>query len=225
MASALRFRVVSDASPIYLGQRISLPALGLSSAASGNSETVLEMLVVTFFLLSLSAAAKAQTVPDLNTTAYLGRWYQVYSDLLVEATFENASYCDTADYGLNANGSISVLNRERQYGVDGPERRILGWAAQDNATSAPGQLTVHLQTTWFGAPYWVYELGPVKDGLYEYSIVSDPLKATLFVLARNVSEFFATWNANVTATLKNLGFTGLFNTPLVTIQDNCTYWD
>jgi apolipoprotein D and lipocalin family protein len=184
------------------------------------------MLIAPFFLsLFTFIVSDAQTVPDLNTTAYLGRWYQVYSDLIVEATFENASFCDTADYGLNANGTISVLNRERQYGVDGPERRILGWAAQDNATSAPGQLTVHLQTTWFGAPYWVYELGPVKDGLYEYSIVSDPLKATLFVLARNVSEFFATWNANVTATLKNLGFTGLFNTPLVTIQDNCTYWD
>ena len=153
----------------------------------------------------------------------MGRWYQVYSDLVVEATFENASYCDTADYGLFPNGTISVLNRERQYGVDGPEREIFGWAAE---SAEPGQLTVHLQTTGFGAPYWIYELGPqtYNNSLYEYSIVSDPFKATLFVLARNVSEFYDRWNANVTASLSALGFTGFFNSPLMTNQIGCTYW-
>ena len=176
-----------------------------------------------FVLLGLCAVAASQTVPSVNTTAYLGRWYQVYSDLIVEATFENASYCDTADYGLYPNGTISVLNRERQYGVDGPEREIFGWAAE---SAVPGQLTVHLQTTGFGAPYWIYELGPqtYNDSLYEYSIVSDPLKATLFVLARNVSEFYERWNANVSATLSALGFTGFFNSPLMTTQIGCTYW-
>jgi lipocalin len=146
----------------------------------------------------------------------------VYSDLVVEATFENASYCDTADYGLWPNGTISVLNRERQYGVDGPEREIYGWAS---STAEPGQLTVHLEGTGgFGAPYWVYELGPTKNGIYSYSIVSDPLKATLFVLARNVSEFYAHWNVSVRATLAGLGFTGFLNAPLETVQDGCTYW-
>jgi lipocalin len=180
-----------------------------------------------FLLLSLFAGAVSQTVPSLNTTAYLGRWYQVYSDLIVEATFENASYCDTADYGLYPNGTISVWNRERQYGVDGPERQIFGWAAAADPTANPGQFTVHLQDTGnFGAPYWIYELGPATYGgwMYEYSIVSDPLKATLFVLARNVSEFFVRWNANVSATLASLGFNGLFNTPLPTTQVGCTYW-
>ena len=180
----------------------------------------------TALLFAFLGTAVCQTVPELNTTAYLGRWYQMYSDLIVEATFENASYCDTADYGLWPNGTISVLNRERQYGVDGPEREIHGWAEVNNATTEPGQLTVHLQTVGLGAPYWVYELGPATyDGwMYEYSIVSDPFKATLFVLARNVSEFYARWNANVSASLARLGFTGLLNTPLATVQEGCTYW-
>jgi lipocalin len=183
------------------------------------------MKSVALLFAYLAASAGAQTVGELNTTAYLGRWYQVYSDLIVEATFENASYCDTADYGLWPNGTISVLNRERQYGVDGPEREIFGWAAADSAAE-PGQLTVHLQTVGLGAPYWVYELGPAtyNGSLYEYSIVSDPFKATLFVLARNVSEFYTRWNANVSATLKALGFTGIFNSPLTTVQIGCTYW-
>ena len=173
----------------------------------------------------LVASAFSQTVMELNTTQYLGRWYQVYGDLAVDITFENSSYCDTADYGLNPNGTISVLNRERQYGPDGPERIINGWAALDNETQ-PGQFTVHLQTVGLGAPYWVYQLGPAtyNDSLYEYSIVSDPLKFTLFVLARNVTEFFIYWAGDVLNYLEDEGFTGLFNTPTLTPQTNCTYW-
>lgn len=171
---------------------------------------------------ALFSTVASQTVNELNTTAYLGRWYQIYSDFIVQATFENNSYCDTADYGIWPNGTISVLNRERQYSVTGPERVINGWAEIGNL-SQPGQLTVHLQTVQFGAPYWIYELGPAtyNGWMYEYSIVSDPLKATLFVLARNVSEFYSKWNANVSATLNELGFTGIFNTPIATIQDGC----
>ena len=177
-------------------------------------------------LFACVAIATSQTVPELNVTAYLGRWYQMYSDFIVEATFENSSYCDTADYGLWPNGTISVWNRERQYSVVGPERQIYGWAAAADNTTEPGQLTVHLQATGFGAPYWIYELGPATymGWMYEYSIVSDPLKATLFVLARNVTEFLARWNANVTAALVRLGFNGLFNTPLPTTQIGCKYY-
>jgi apolipoprotein D and lipocalin family protein len=177
--------------------------------------------------LALAAAClAAATVPQLDQSRYLGRWFQMYSDFAVDATFENSSYCDTADYGLNPNGTISVLNRERQYSVDGPERRILGWAAATDPAQ-PGQLTVYLQTTDFPAPYWVYALGPptyTRAGLYEYSIVSDPLKLTLFVLARNATEFAAKWGANVTAYLAAEGFTNILNKPIPTVQQGCTYW-
>jgi lipocalin len=166
-----------------------------------------------------------QTVPELETEKYLGRWYQAYADLAVYLTFENSTFCDTADYGLNSNGTISVLNRERQFAPDGPERPIYGWAATPNA-SEPGQLVVHLQTANFPAPYWVYELGPAtyNGSLYEYAVVSDPLKATLFVLARNLTTFAANWSAGVLQRLHDAGFTGFLNTPIVTPQENCTYW-
>jgi lipocalin len=175
--------------------------------------------------LFISSTAIAQ-VTELNRTQYLGRWYQAYSDFAVEATFENNSYCVTADYGIYPNNTISVLNRERQYNISGPERRILGWADLSNA-SEPGELTVHLQTTTgFGAPYWVYELGPptYNGSLYEYSIVSDPLKFTLFVLARNLTEFASIWASGVLERLKENGFTEFWNTPIATVQENCEYW-
>ena len=153
---------------------------------------------------------------------YYGRWYQVYSDLAVVATFENSSYCVIADYAPNPNGTVAVENRETNYNVSGPERRILGWAEQGNPEK-PGELTVHLQTTQFGAPYWIYELGPVVDGLYDYSVVSDPFLLTLFVLTRNLTRFATEYNTNVTSTLRSLGFTGFLNTPIATVQAGCIY--
>lgn len=170
------------------------------------------------------AVFASSQVTELNRTQYLGRWYQVYSDLFVDATFENSSFCDTADYGLYKNNTISVLNRERQYNTSGPEREIFGWADVEDA-SKPGELTVHLQTTEFPAPYWVFQLGPVEKDQYEYSIVSDPVKLTLFVLARNVSKFFKHYNAAVLAYLADQGFTGLLNSPVATPQEGCVYWE
>ncbi len=58
-------------------------------------------------------------------------------------------------------------NRERHGSIEGPEDRILGWAQASNA-SRPGELTVHLQTTSFPAPYWVYELGPATYNGSQY---------------------------------------------------------
>jgi apolipoprotein D and lipocalin family protein len=172
--------------------------------------------------LTFAALASAQ-VTELNRTQYLGRWYQVYADLAVDLTFENSSFCDTADYAIYPNDTISVWNRERQYNTTGPERQIFGWAETADPTK-PGELTVHLQTTGFGAPYWVYQLGPVENQEYQYSIVSDPLKFTLFVLARNVRRFMDLWNTNVTEWLKANGFVELWNTPILTTQEGCKYW-
>lgn len=175
-----------------------------------------------FGLFCLFIGASAQTVPVVNQTAYLGHWTQVYSDLIVEATFENASFCVTADYGVNTNGTISVLNRERQGSVEGPERRVLGWAATDSPTQE-GQLTVHLQTAPFPAPYWIYALGPntFNGSLYEWSIVSDPLKATLFVLVRNLTAFEERWDSEILEFLSSNGFTKTWNVPIPTIQEGC----
>lgn len=187
-----------------------------------------------------TAVVSFAPVQTFNPNAYVGRWYQAFSDLAVTATFENSSYCVTADYGFYPNNTISVLNSERQYSVDGPERVIYGWAQQDTNTSA-GELTVHLQTTNFPAPYWIFELGPLvehgstrgetfsKDpqtnngSYYSYSIVSDPFHLTLFVLARNLTDFALNYQDDVIQTLQEAGFTNFLNTPSQTVQDGCIY--
>lgn len=191
-----------------------------------------ELLYIWLFtkLVATLTSAQWNPVPVVDVNQYLGRWYQAYSDLAVTATFENASYCVTADYGMYPNGTISVWNRERQYSVAGSEREIFGWAAASNS-SRPGELTVHLQNTGgFGAPYWIFDLGPSvpvdANGTmgYAYSVVSDPFRLTLFVLARNLTEFAELWEADVLAELKEAGYTGWLNTPTATVQENCSYY-
>jgi lipocalin len=183
------------------------------------------------FVAAAASLSDWKPVSDLQVEFYTGRWYQMYADAAVDLTFENSSYCVTADYGVNPNRTISVLNRERQYSVDGPERIIQGWAQAANA-SQPGQLTVHLQGTGsFGAPYWIFELGPIGlypdangNPQYDYAIVSDPFLLTLFVLARNTTEFANLYQTSVLASLKAAGYTSLLNTPVATVQEGCTYW-
>jgi hypothetical protein len=71
------------------------------------------------------------------------------------------------------------------------------------------------------APYWVLELGPIINGLYDYSIVSDNMGLSLFVLTRDVDRFYELYDNIVLKSLNEFGFNKAFNTPLVMNQTDC----
>jgi len=156
------------------------------------------------------------TVATLNVNQFMGTWYQVYSDPFVRSTFEQNGRCVTAEYQVVGNNNISVHNS--QLDASGNLQEIYGYAFVKDS-SKPGQLTVNLNG--HDAPYWVYELGPVFDGVYDYAIVSDPTKTSLFVLARNVEQFNEKYDTQVLDNLRTLKFTGLRNRPIKTDQTNC----
>lgn len=97
-------------------------------------------------------------------------------------TFEKGGVCIFADYGLLPNGSISVYNEMRIGTPDGPFNNITGHATPDGS-GVLGHLSVTLGAKAFAAPYWIIALGPVFNGKYEYSIVTDFLQATMSVNA------------------------------------------
>lgn len=107
-----------------------------------------------------------------------------------------------------------------------PALIYIGYATQPNPDE-PGQLTVTFESVdSFGAPYWVLDLGPInaETGLYDWSIVSDPFTAYLFVLARDVEDFNEKYDAEVSQKLVDLGFTKKFNSPIATYQkEDCLY--
>lgn len=87
---------------------------------------------------------------------------------------------------------------------------------------------MYLNGVSFGFQYWVIAVGPATygaAGLYQFAVVSDPMQLSLFVLARNVNNYMATYDAGVQAMLASAGFNTEINTPLPTMQTNCTYPD
>lgn len=163
------------------------------------------------------------TVSSLNVSQYLGLWYQVYSDAF-DSLFEPDVYCATANYGLNTNGTVSVLNIDRKGGFNGTRGAVRGYAFQPNPTTFPGRLEVVFPFTPIPSPYWVLQVGPVVKDQYQYTVVSDFEKISLFVMARNVTEYNTAYSLKVADFLQSMGFDGLFNSPYVVPQGlECQY--
>jgi lipocalin len=82
---------------------------------------------------------------------------------------------------------------------------------------------VHLAGVPADAPYWILAVGPVVNDQYQYAVVSDEFRITLFVLARDVQGFNSTYNDYVVnSLLPELGFSG-FNGPIPIQQVGCIY--
>ena len=171
---------------------------------------------------SLFTAQSYKPVDTLNLSQYDGLWYEIYGDR-ADRAFQGFGTCITAEYTIENENNVSVFNREIR--KDGTVDTIEGYAFyEDNCTG--GDLTVYLEGTASTAPYWVLELGPVVNDEYDYAIVSDDKQFTLFVLVRNVTNFFELYNDDVMDTLVEMGFTKKINEPMLIEQyTECVYSD
>lgn len=166
----------------------------------------------------LTASVAVKPIPYLNITQYTGLWYEVYEDL-VDRSFQGFGKCITAYYDVISDNNISVFNKEQTR--DGSLSSINGYAYYKSDASG-GELTVSLDGTPGDAPYWILAVGPVINDIYQYSIVSDNNGLTLFVLARDVSEFFLSYNNTVYSMLIDFGFVTKYNSPLLVEQNECS---
>ena len=177
------------------------------------------LVLIFVFFMYICFAQEYKPVDSIDLKSYDGRWYQVYKDLS-DMTFQGFGTCAVADYLILDTNNISVLNS--QIDKDGTLDQITGFAFYSEGNSG-GELTVDLDGTPGNAPYWVIEVGPVINNEYQYSIVSDNLKVSLFVLARNVTEFYDLYDDEVKKSLECYGFTKNINKPLVMEQIDCDY--
>ena len=171
------------------------------------------------FSIFIATCRCKNTVNFLDLDKYQGRWYQIYGNNF-DQLFEKFASCITADYTLIPNGNVSVLNS--QYEKTKGITQIKGYAYygyNTDSKSYPGELTVHLNGVPYDSPYWVYNLGPEVNSYYEWAIVSDPLKVSLFVLARDVDVYYDEYDNEVVKILHNNGFNNLVNIT----HDNCQY--
>ena len=165
--------------------------------------------------ISFSFGKEYKAVDELDLTKYMGKWYEVYQDNF-NRLFQGNGKCSTATYKLTDDDKVSVFNEQI---TNDKYDTIAGYAYyKDN--DCCGYLTVQLKGTP-EAPYWVLELGPIVDDLYDYSIVSDDKALSLFVLTRDVDRFFKLYNDQVLNSLKELGFTQKYNYPKIMNQTDC----
>ncbi len=116
------------------------------------------------------------TVDYVDSDRYLGKWYEI-------ARYPNAFESEdcvgvTAEYGLNGDGSISVLNtcRDEEWAIT---EQIEGYA-----TIADAESNAKLSVTFFppfAGDYWILDLG--ED--YEYAVVGEPSRSFFWILSRN----------------------------------------
>ena len=174
-------------------------------------------LTILFGLCYLSLAKEYKAVDDLDLPSYMGKWFQVYQDNF-NKLFQRNGKCSTATYEIVGDNKVSVLNKqinEKKNQLD----QIVGYAYYKDDDCC-GYLTVKLKDTP-EAPYWVLELGPIVNGFYDYSIVSDDKALALFVLTRDVDRFYTTYDESVQQSLYDFGFTKKYNTPFKMNQTDC----
>lgn len=112
---------------------------------------------------------------EIDLNRYLGKWYQIAA---LPQVFSFNAKCVTAEYSLNSDGSIKVLNK--QINQNGTPSEITG-----KATVEPNSGNAKLRVGFFGqqpaaSNYWIVE---IADD-YSYAVVSDPNKITWWILSR-----------------------------------------
>jgi lipocalin len=163
------------------------------------------------------------TVTTLDVGAYMGLWFTTYIDEWVASTTFRNAYCSTAKYTAQEDGTFAVHNAATKDSTTGEIQSIDGYAFIPDATE-PGKLTLHLDGVPHDGTYWVAATGPIVNGQYAYSIVTDSTGVSLYVLARDVEQFAKLYDATVQAQLKALGFVGPLLGPVPVVQDaTCVY--
>lgn len=134
------------------------------------------LLTVTsiFLVACIGVPDDIEPIDNLNLDQYLGTWYEIAR---LENKFEKGLSNVTAEYSLNSNGSIKVINRGYN-DAQGDWQDITGKACfVDQANIA------HLKVSFFGpfySSYIVFELGEE----YEYAFITGVDKNFLWLLSR-----------------------------------------
>lgn len=132
-----------------------------------------------YLVLGNAAGVVLAPAPTVDVDRYLGTWYEVGS---VKQFFSLGLVNTKAEYSLNPDGSIRVVNSGNYFFSNGPLSRIVGVALPVNAANN------RLNVTFFGPAsanppgnYWIVDLDPD----YQWAIVSDSTGFSGFLLTRD----------------------------------------
>jgi apolipoprotein D and lipocalin family protein len=122
------------------------------------------------------------TVESVELQRYTGLWYEIAR---LPAPFQKADELATAEYSLNAEGTIDLVNTAIE--PDGSARSVTGTAVPvENSGNAKLKVAINnFFARLFGSPppygnYWILKLEPD----YSVALVGSPDRKFLWLLAR-----------------------------------------
>ena len=136
------------------------------------------LLLAAALLLSACTGMPAGVTPvkEFDLNRYLGKWYEVAR---LDHSFERGLEQVSAEYSLNSNGSVKVVNR----GYSTTKKK---WSESvGKAKFVQDSATGHLKVSFFGPFYGSYVVFDLDKQGYEYAFVSGPDLSYLWLLSRN----------------------------------------
>lgn len=154
-----------------------------NSISNNKKRPIMKSIVKTFLCCipflgtacSSSTEIVTTTVPELDLTKYVGKWYEVAR---FDHRFERDLVGCTAQYSINDDGTIKVVNAGYDETFDGKYKESEGKARRPN-DKVPGKLEVSF-FLWFYSDYNVIELA--DD--YRYALVGSKSDEYLWILSR-----------------------------------------
>jgi apolipoprotein D and lipocalin family protein len=143
-----------------------------------------KLLLLSLFLATacskpMPPAAKVAVVQSVDANQYLGTWYEIAR---LDNRFEKDLEQVTAEYALNEDGTIKVVNRG--YNPKTKEwKEAVGKAKFVDAPNADGSRTGRLKVSFFAPFYGDYNIIELDKPLYNYALVSGGLDY-LWILSR-----------------------------------------
>lgn len=167
----------------------------------------LKSLLLASALLALAACsapmppqAEQAIVRSFDPTQYVGTWYEIAR---LDNHFEKGLEQVTAEYSLQADGTLKVVNRGFS-----PEKNdwseAIGKAKFVDAPNADGSRTGRLKVSFFGPFYGDYTLLEVDKPYYNYALVSSG-RDYLWILSRTPQLPYPI-KQHLMAKAKELGF-------------------
>ncbi|HOD27939.1 MAG TPA: lipocalin family protein [Syntrophales bacterium] len=133
------------------------------------------LLLLLFLTGCVGIPEQVKPVDHFQLEKYLGRWYEIAR---LDHSFERGLTRTTADYSLQDDGGVRVLNRGYA-----PEKKT--WKeAEGKAYFVKGPDQGYLKVSFFGPFYGSYIIFELDRETYQYALVCGPDKSYLWILAR-----------------------------------------
>ena len=120
-----------------------------------------------------------ETVDFVDIERYMGLWYEIAR---YPVPFDEDGVAVTAEYTLNEDGTVSLINRSLVGDLEGPPNSIEGIAqVVDEETNAKLSVTFDRpDLEGIDFPYWIIEL----DEDYQWAVVTNDTRFVLYILSR-----------------------------------------